>query len=707
MRIIALISFAYLLFVTEAIAQNNLCIPGACGGSQNNSSLRHNVVHSVGDGDHALNQTYNNTLCGLTYVTSSAKITTRYSNVVNTPLGVGTGFPCTLPAISGIPTCYTVDKAYIYWTESYETGASTTPTLSFTNPSSVTNNYPATLIGTDVPKCWTSEGEIGTYAFRADVTPAITGNGTYTINNITGSMSETTAWEVDGATLIIIYRDLSASATWKGSLIIDDGLVTYGGGTFNNTMTGFSACGTGSNSTAFLMVSDLQDNVTVTFSPTLNGTVGTFPGLFWNYCEVSTTVPSGLTSSTDYLSTSSDCFAVCATGLYFQTTTCGTCSPTVLTLDTFSTPESCSGCNGTASVTASGGASPYTYIWSTTPAQTTDTATNLCAGTYTVTVTSSGGCLTSTASATVTSNSTITLSVAPTAPVVCSGNPVTLRASGASTYSWSPPTGLSATTGATVVANPTSPTTYTIIGVSGTCSDTITVLVDVKTSPTVIASVSLNPICGGTPTTLSVSGANTYSWSYGLGTSNTVVVTPSSSITYTVTGTDINGCTGTAHVAVTVDPTLIVAISSNVPVLCYGQSNGQATASEIGGTPTYSYNWSDGESTNPAVNLPVGIHTVTVTDIDGCTGTAVDTITQPSLIGITLTPDSVKCYGGNTGSIISVDTGGTPTYHYLWSNMQTGQNLVSAAAGVYTVTLTDHNGCTDVASAQILQPTQL
>ena len=693
MKRTGLIYFACLLLASEAIAQNNLSLPGTCGFSQ---SRNDNGGHSVGNGNASLGQTYNNTACGLNYVTSSAKITTRYSNWINPPLGLGTGFPCALPAISGIPSCYVVDKAYIYWIESYESGASTTPTLNLTNPSSVTANYSGTLIGTDVAKCWTSEGEIGTYAFRADVTAAITGaaNGTYTINSITGSAGEQTDWEIDGATLIIIYKD--PSAVYKGSLIIDDGVETYSPGTFNHIITGFTACGTGSNSTAFLIVSDLQDNSTASFTPTLNGTaVTSFLGLFWNYCEESTTVNSGQTSSGAYsIVTTGDCYAVCLNGLYFQTTTCGPCSSPVLTLTTSSTAASCSVCNGTATVSVTGGTAPYTYTWSTSPVQNTSTASNLCAGPYTVTVTDATGCNTSTASVTVTSSAASTVSVSPTTSTICSGNSVTLSASGVVSYSWSPAAGLSATTGATVIATPATTTTYIVTGTDATgCTSTASALITVNPGLTVSITASANPICAGASTTLTVSGATTYSWSGGLGTANPLTVTPTSTTTYTVTGTTA-GCTGTSNITITVDAIPNAQISPFTNATC-GLNNGSATAT---GGPTYL--WSNGQTTATISGLAPNTYTVTVTVAAGCSSTTSVTINNLPGGTVTATSTNENCNHAN-GTASSTPVGGTPPYTYLWSNGHTTQNITNLPAGTYTVTVTDANSCTAVTSVTL------
>jgi gliding motility-associated-like protein len=690
MKKTVLISFICLLLVSVAIAQNNLSLPGACGSSQ-----PHDSHYSVGNGNDALGQTYNNTACGLNYVTSSARITTRYSNTVNPPLGPGTGFPCALPAISGIPTCYAVDKAYIYYDESYMTGASTTPTLTLTNPSGATTNYSPTLIGTDGPKCWTGLGEVGTYAFRADVTASITGigNGVYTINNIVGSSGEDTQWEIDGATLIIIYKD--PSAVYQGSLILDDGEYTLGsGGTINYTMTGYTACGTGSNSTAFMIFADLQDNTAVNFSPTLNGTSGTFLKLFWNYCEVNTTVNSGQSSSSYSYTDIGDCYSVCLAGLYFQTTTCATCSSPALTLTTSSTPASCSVCNGTATVSVTGGTAPYTYTWSTSPVQNTSTASNLCAGPYTVTVTDATGCNTSTASVTVTSSAASTVSVSPTTSTICSGNSVTLTASGVVSYSWSPAAGLTATTGATVIATPATTTTYIVTGTDATgCTSSSSALITVNPGPTVSISASANPICLGASTTLTANGATTYLWSGGLGTVSPVTVTPASTTTYIVTGTTA-GCTGTANITITVDAIPNAQISPFTNSTC-GLNNGSATAT---GGPAYL--WSTGQTTATITGLAPNTYTVTVTVAAGCSSTASVTINNIPGGTVTATSTNENC-GHANGTASSTPVGGTPPYTYLWSNGHTTQNITNLPAGTYTVTVTDASSCTAVTSVTL------
>jgi PKD repeat protein len=180
-------------------------------------------------------------------------------------------------------------------------------------------------------------------------------------------------------------------------------------------------------------------------------------------------------------------------------------------------------------------------------------------GTYNVTLQAcnSYGCNT-TATAIVVSTQatpTVTLSSAPSA-TICAGSSTTLSASGASTYSWAPATGLSATTGNTVIASPTATITYTITGSNGSCASTQTITVTVNASPTVAVTPTSMNICPLGSTPLAASGATSYSWlpTSGLSSSTgpNVTASPSASTTYTVTGTAANGCTSTATTSITV-----------------------------------------------------------------------------------------------------------------------------------------------------------
>ncbi|MBI2968315.1 MAG: hypothetical protein HYY40_10970 [Bacteroidetes bacterium] len=184
--------------------------------------------------------------------------------------------------------------------------------------------------------------------------------------------------------------------------------------------------------------------------------------------------------------------------------------------------------------------------------------------TYTVTVTTPDGC-------TATDNvyiEVIPLTVNPSASVICKGQSVILTASGGSNYSWSPATGLSASTGAVVTANPSITTTYTVtsdINSFCNCSTNVTVTVN---APQI--SISGNTaICPGQTTTLTASGGLSYLWSTGH-TDATITVSPDVPAIYTVTATDANGCTDSENVTVTVlqnPPAEIIILPENTIAL--------------------------------------------------------------------------------------------------------------------------------------------
>src|SRR4051812_42899240 len=184
----------------------------SCGGGTCSGNPPRNLGNSADrNGNNTLGQVFNQTACGLNYVTSSRMITTRYTS------GPGSGLPSVFP-VTNVPPCTNsstanIIKVYAWWGVSYQSGSSTTPTITINNPNSQTFSYVATMAGQSGPKCW---GEIGTRTFRADITTSYAGNGNYSVN-VVGN----TVWEIDGMTVVIIYRD--PAATYEGTLVIYDG----------------------------------------------------------------------------------------------------------------------------------------------------------------------------------------------------------------------------------------------------------------------------------------------------------------------------------------------------------------------------------------------------------------------------------------------------------------------------------------------------
>ncbi|MCB9330082.1 MAG: SprB repeat-containing protein [Lewinellaceae bacterium] len=145
-------------------------------------------------------------------------------------------------------------------------------------------------------------------------------------------------------------------------------------------------------------------------------------------------------------------------------------------------------------------------------------------------------------------------------------------------------------------------------------------------------------------------------------------------------------------------------------VSCFGYSNGYIDLTVSGGTPGYTYAWSNGPTTQDINGLFGDTYTVTVTDAGGCTKTIAAIINEPDPLYATGIKTNVSCNGASTGSIDLSVSGGTPGYSYSWSNLPGSpdpQGQSGLAAGTYTVTVTDFNGCTTTASTTITQPPAL
>ena len=431
-------------------------------------------------------------------------------------------------------------------------------------------------------------------------------------------------------------------------------------------------------------------------SDTLTATTDTTSTFKWNNGDTTAIIIVNPTSTTTYTVTATS--PACSSQ---ASVTVSVFSPAALSV---TNPTICEG--QSATITASGATS---YKWNNGDSTASISVTPTVTTKYIVTGTVSGCSAVDTAIVTVDSlpnaqiNSVINAS--------CGLNNGQATASGGTYYTWSTIPVQSAAT-----ATGLAPGLYTVTVSNGSASgcsstDTITIhsVPGLVVNVVQVDSVLCNGMDDGSITVLATGGNPWYAYIWNTTPPhNTNQITGLAAGTYIVTVTDQSGCSKTLVTAVYQPDPLISTVSFSQPVKCYGQSNGEAKVDVAGGTTAYQYQWDDGESTQTAVDLPVGPHSVTVTDHNGCTSIAFDTITQPTQLGIILTADSAKCWGLPTGGITSVDTGGTPTYHYLWSNGQTGQNLIDVMGSntgiVYTLTLTDHNGCTASASDIVFQP---
>ncbi len=666
-------------------------IPGAaCKDCLVSVTSRNSDPNSNQNGNNTDNTSYTNTGCGINWTQGTVVLQQRAPSA-----GLFTPPPgATQPApvvISGIPACATIVKAFLYADAS---GNGVPITATVVNPGGSSANFPMTIIGTDVDKCWSSLSYAGTYSYRADVTTIVTGNGTYQLSGLPVYPAAGPN-DVDGATLIIIYQD--ASASYTGTIVLADGAYTSIGSGTSNTINGFTACGNSTTAAAFLVVADLQQLSATTM--TLNGTAYSFPGasnLWWNFVQTPTTVSAGQTTSLFSTINASDCYNIVVEGLYFQTG-CSVCTAPNLTV-TASSTSPCGGPNS-ATATATGGSGSYTYSWSS--GQTSQTISGIAIGVYTVTVTDLVGCKTGTATVNVTGTGSPPLTV--NSPTFCTGSSAILTASGATTYTWSPATGLSSTNGASVTANPTTTTTYTISGTMGACTGTVTSVVTVNPLPTI--NVTNGTVCNGASVTLTASGANTYSWSPPTGLSATtgasVTANPPSTTNYTITGTNINGCvnTNTTSVTVVTNPTVTV----NTGTICIGNS----TTLNAGGATTYAWSPATGLSSTTGTSVTANPVVTTVYTITGsagtCTAVASTTVTVNPLPPVTVNSGTI-CIGQQTATL---NASGANTYSWTPStglSATTGASVISnpTTTTSYTVTGTDVNGCVNTATSTVI-----
>jgi photosystem II stability/assembly factor-like uncharacterized protein len=355
--------------------------------------------------------------------------------------------------------------------------------------------------------------------------------------------------------------------------------------------------------------------------------------------------------------------------------------------------------DGTATVTTSGGVSPYTYLWSN--GQTIATVTNLASGNYTVTVTGNNGC-TSTATA------IIAVSDAPTSGISNTVSPCTGQSNGSATVSASggvlPYTYLWSNGQTEATANDLTAGNYavTVTGNNG-CTSTATATVSTAAAPTASINNTVSPCTGFSNGSATVSASGgvlpyTYLWSNGQTEATANDLTAGN---YAVTVTGNNGCTSTATATVSTAAAPTASINNTVSP-CTGFSNGSATVSASGGVLPYTYLWSNGQTEATANDLTAGNYAVTVTGNNGCTSTATATVSTAAAPTASINNTVSPCTGFSNGSATVSASGGVLPYTYLWSNGQTEATANDLTAGNYAVTVTGNNGCSIVSTAILI-----
>jgi len=360
---------------------------------------------------------------------------------------------------------------------------------------------------------------------------------------------------------------------------------------------------------------------------------------------------------------------------------------------------SCFGAStGKAFAAETNGTAPFTYSWSSTPVQTTDTASGLPAGTYTVTVTDSAGCPAN-AVATVGQPTAISPSTTVVATTCNLANGQALVSAtggtGAYTYSWHlvPPQTTSS------VSNLAAGTYTVTVTDAHACTGTATAVIGSSTTPGLTVSTTKSK-CGkhtGTATVVVTGGTSPYHYTWSNGGNTTVVDSLHSGI-YLVTVTDANNCSSIAPATVSDTLGPVIGVNSVTAASCNGTATGAVSISVIGGASPYTYSWSNGSHNASISFLYAGPYQVSVTDAGACVATLSVQVSQPTAEAMALTATKASC-GIGDGTATATVNGGTTPYTYSWSTGATTATAGNLFAGSYSLKVTDNNGCID--SAQV------
>ncbi|MCB0401386.1 MAG: gliding motility-associated C-terminal domain-containing protein [Flavobacteriales bacterium] len=479
-------------------------------------------------------------------------------------------------------------------------------------------------------------------------------------------------------------------------------------GTYNLTVTDALNC-----ILATTLVVGQTDSITANETFTNASCSGTCDG-------TASVTPTGGTGPFTYLwshngSTASSASGLCAGPVSVTITDNNGCTkvvnfnitaPNALSISSSATDALCNGtCDGTATATPAGGTAPYQYQWNDPLAQTTQTATGLCAGTYIVTVTDFNGC---------SGNDTVTVNdptliddneiVTDATCGVCDGSITLAPTGGVGPYQFNWPT-IGATT-ATVNALCAGSYPVDITDNNG-CTQSFLIAVSNPNGPGVNVSstnASCNGVCDGSATATATSGPAPYQYLWAPGGQTTSSVNGLCAGNYTVQVTDANGCITVMPVTI-IDNNAISATVTKVDATCNGNCDGFAQVIPNGGVPPYSYSWVGGPATGQTVSgvggLCAGNYTVTITDALGCSHVENITINESNVLTVSTSGIAANCNGSCDGQATATPAGGTAPYTYSWSTGATTPTITALCAGSYTVTVTDINGCSATGNIMI------
>jgi gliding motility-associated-like protein len=506
--------------------------------------------------------------------------------------------------------------------------------------------------------------------------PEIFSNGSYTIQNLQPSTATLNVSTLNNSGDNFVIQNLQPGDSYSVDIIDNNGCpITISGGPFpgaeitDTTYTNVTCFGANNGS------------ITITANGAVQYSVDN--GATWQASNSFTGLAPGTYT----------CIADDGTGCA-DTVIVSITEPLALSIPKTLTNVSCYGyCNGSIVVAPQGGVQPYNYLWSN--GASSPSINNLCAGSYTLTITDANGCtLDSTFSITQPQNFSFTTNSVNANCGLADGSASVNNFSGGTppyTYSWS--NGGSGNTQTNLSAG-----TYTVTVVDNVGCDTV-ITISVGNNPGFSASIasyvdaSCNGLCDGSVTAQGSDPMATYAYQW----SNGQIVAQANNLCagsyYCVVTDAATGCIDTAFATISEPAPVSISISPDTTI-CVG-SSATISSSATGGTPPYTYNWSNGATSSSQIVSPTGnvTYTVTATDANGCVSSPASVLVSLfPVLSITTSPDQFICYGETTTISASVSGGNGGPYSYLWSNGNTNasQNVSPNTTTTYFVTATDN-----------------
>lgn len=506
--------------------------------------------------------------------------------------------------------------------------------------------------------------------------------------NVSAVLSPTSVCAGFNATLTGVGAN---SYTWNGGAFTGNSLVISPTVSTTYTVTGTSGACVSTNTIAVNVFN--TPSISLAYSPSVacasNPYTLTATGALnytWTPGNISGN-PIVVTPSTTTIYTVLATNEACTTSSTIQVLT----NPVPTLSVAVSTPSLCSNSVSSVTLTASGATS---YTWNPGNLNGNNIVVNPTSTTiYSVTGTNAFGC-TGTETVSVLIIPTPTLNVLASHTAICTGGSATFTANGAANYTWTP----GPYSNSVIVVSPTTTTTYTLLGANGLCSSTETVSLNVNPIPSITASASTTNICSASNSSviLTGGGGNTYTWNPGGLTGSTVVVSPTSTTNYTVTGENVFGCKSTNNVSIFVSPTPTLNTSSSALVFC------SATTVTLTGSGASTYTWNPGGLIGSTVAVTPTISTTYT--LSGTLGVCSDTKT----ISLTVNPRPIVTASSNTASVcegnsaILTSAGNATIYTWMPGSLSGSSVIVTpTATTIYTVTGVNSFNCTNTNTVQL------